>query len=136
MPRWFWVIYRQPGNKSWFKYDTSFLTVVIPGDFNAKSNLWYTNDINSYKGFKTRTHKYYWWLLAVIDLIFKTQKNLVVESELHSLLYPNCHHHITFAKFSLKTDYPVLMNGKSSIIKILSAFPTKPLPMMKETHQG
>ena len=59
-----------------------------------------------------------------------------MESELHSLLYPNCHYHITFAKFSLKIDYPLLMNGKSSIIKIQSAFPVKPLPIMKETHQG
>ena len=56
-----------------------------------------------------------------------------MESELHSLLYPNCHYHITFAKFSLKIDYPLLMNGKSSIIKIQSV---KPLRIMKETHQG
>ena len=35
-----------------------------------------------------------------IDLIFKTQPNLVVESGVHSSLHPNCQHQIVFAKFN------------------------------------
>ena len=40
------------------------------------------------------------------DLIFTTQPNLVMESGVHSSLHANCHHHITFAKFTLKIHYP------------------------------
>ena len=29
----------------------------------------------------------------------------MIESEVHSLLHSNCHHHITFAKFNLKIYY-------------------------------
>ena len=39
---------------------------------------------------------------SCIDLIFTTQPNLVVESGVHSSLYPNCHHQIVFAKFNLQ----------------------------------
>ena len=43
--------------------------------------------------------------LTFIDLIFTTQSNLVFESGVHSSLHPNCHRHLTFAKFILKILY-------------------------------
>ena len=96
-----------------------FLTVVL-GDFDAKTSLWYNNDIATYKGSKTDSVTSQFGLDQIIkertyiigdspsciDLIFTTQRNLVMESEVHSSLYSNCHHHITFAKFNLKTHYP------------------------------
>ena len=41
-----------------------------------------------------------------VYLIFTTQPNLVMESEVHSSLHSNCHHDIMFAKFNLKIHYP------------------------------
>ena len=41
-----------------------------------------------------------------IDLIFKSQPNLVMNSGGHSSLHPNCHHQILHAKFNLKLFYP------------------------------
>ena len=96
-----------------------FLTVIL-GDFNAKYSLWYNNDITTYEGSKTDGVTSQFGLQQIIkepthiigdsssciDLIFKTQPNLVIESGVHSSLHSNCHHHITFAKFSLKIHYP------------------------------
>ena len=98
-----------------------FLTVVL-GDFNAKTSLWYNNDITTYEDskiggvtsqsgleqiIKEPTH-----IIgdspSCIDLIFMTKSNLVTESGVHYSLYSNCHHHITFAKFNLKIHYPTL----------------------------
>ena len=41
-----------------------------------------------------------------IDILFSSQANLVIESGVHSLLYPNCHHQIIFAKFDLRVFCP------------------------------
>ena len=41
-----------------------------------------------------------------INLVFTSQPNLIVNSGTHSLLHPNCHHQIIYAKFSLKIHYP------------------------------
>ena len=41
-----------------------------------------------------------------IDILFSSQANLVIESGVHSLLNPNCHHQIIFAKFDLRVFYP------------------------------
>ena len=43
---------------------------------------------------------------SYIDLIFTSQPNLVMHSGVHPSLKPNCHHQITFAKFSFTTLYP------------------------------
>ena len=40
------------------------------------------------------------------DLIFRSQPKIVVESDVHPSLHPNCHHQIIFAKFNLKIYYP------------------------------
>ena len=89
-----------------------------------KSSLWYNNDLTTYEGskiddvivckcnddglqqiFKELTH-FIGDSLSCIDLIFTIQPNLVMESGVHSSLHANCHHHIEFAKFSLKIHYP------------------------------
>ena len=99
--------------------NNTFLTVIL-GDFNAKLSLWCNNDITTYEGskidgvtsqfglhqiIKEPTH-FIGDSSSCIDLIFTTQPNLVMESGVHSSLHANCHHHITFAKFSLKIHYP------------------------------
>ena len=43
---------------------------------------------------------------SCIDLIFTSQPDLVMESGVHSLLHPNCHQQVTYAKFNLKIHYP------------------------------
>ena len=45
---------------------------------------------------------------SCIDLVFKSQPNLVEESGVHPSLHPNCHHQIVFAKFNLIISYPPL----------------------------
>ena len=96
-----------------------FLTVVL-GHFNAKTSLWYKNDITTYEGSQIDSATSQFGLEQIIkkpthiigdsssciDLIFTTQPNLVMESEVHSSLHSNYHHHITFAKFSLRIHYP------------------------------
>ena len=37
---------------------------------------------------------------SCIDLIFTSQPNLVIESGVHSSLYANCHHQLTYVKFN------------------------------------
>ena len=96
-----------------------FLTVVL-GDFNAKSNLWYknnktTNECSKFDGIASQfglhqlinepTHLTR-NASSSIDLIFTSQPNLVMESDVHSSLHENCHHQITFAKFNLNIYYP------------------------------
>ena len=72
------------------------------------------------KGAKTDTLTSQFWLQQIIkepthilaesssciDLIFTSHQNLVIESVVHPFLHPNCHHQITYAKFSLKIHYP------------------------------
>ena len=41
-----------------------------------------------------------------IDLLFTSQTNLVTELGVHSSLYQNCHHQISFAKFHLRIFDP------------------------------
>ena len=41
-----------------------------------------------------------------INLLFTSQTNLVIESDVHSSLYPNCHHQISIAKSDLIIFYP------------------------------
>ena len=77
--------------------------IVILGDFNAKSSNWYKHDKTTYEGAKIEaitsqfglkqliqqpTHI----LSSCIDLVFKFQPNLVMESRVHSSLHENYHH--------------------------------------------
>ena len=97
----------------------SFLT-TITGDFNAKSCNWYSHDKTSFEGstIESITSQFGLHQLinepthllqsssSCIDLIFTSQPNIVVESDVHPSLHPNCHHQIIFAKFNLKIYYP------------------------------
>ena len=40
-----------------------------------------------------------------IDLIFRSQPNLITDSGVHSSLHSNCHHQIVFAKFNIPIVY-------------------------------
>ena len=107
-----------------FMTKNPFLTVIL-GDFNAKLSLWFNNDVTTCEGskidgvtsqsglqqiIKEPTHIIDDpWLC--IDLIFTTQRNLVMESGVHSSIHSNCHHHKTFTKLKyiihyLKIHYP------------------------------
>ena len=96
-----------------------FLLVAI-GDFNAKSKVWYCNDNTTDQGkalenvtsqfglhqvIKEPTHILH-NSSSCIDLIFGSQPNLIIESGVHPSLYPNCHHHLIYAKFNLQIYYP------------------------------
>ena len=84
--------------------DNPFLIVII-GDFNTKSTNWYKNGTTSYEGLKSdgitsqfglqqlinETKHITGSFSSCIDLIFTFQPNLVMESGVHSSLYPNCH---------------------------------------------
>ena len=43
---------------------------------------------------------------SCIDLIFKSQPNLVMESGVLLFPHPNCHHQVVFAKFNLSILHP------------------------------
>ena len=42
----------------------------------------------------------------IVDLIFTSHPNLVMESSVHLSVYSNCHHQRIFAKFNLQIYYP------------------------------
>ena len=96
-----------------------FLLTAI-GHFNANSSNWYNKGKTSFEGntienvtsqlglhqiINEPTH-----ILPIfsscIDLIFTSQRNMVIESGVHSSLHLSCHHQIVFAKFKLKICYP------------------------------
>ena len=94
--------------------------MVVLGDFNAKSNSWYTNDSTDIEESKSNilTSPFGFHQIineathilnnssSCIDLIFTSQPNLVTESGVHSSLHANCHHQITYVKFNLNAIYP------------------------------
>ena len=94
-------------------------TTVVLGDFNAKSNNWCKTCVTSLEGSKIDTITSSCGLnqliqeptyilnssSSCIDLIFTFQRNLVMESEIHSSLHLNCHHQIVFSKFNLSIFY-------------------------------
>ena len=96
-----------------------FLIILI-SDFNAKCACWYSKDNSTTGGSKLRLFTSQFGLNQIInepthitknsstciDLLFTSQTNLVIESGVHSSLYPNCHHQIIFAKFDLRIFYP------------------------------
>ena len=96
-----------------------FLMTTI-GNFNGKYKSWYSEDKTSFEGktIEFITSQFGLYLLInepthllensspCIDLIFKSQPNLVVESGVHPSLHPNCHHQIVFAKLNLMISYP------------------------------
>ena len=89
-------------------------------DFNAKSCNWYSHDKTSFEGSTIESINSQFGLYQLInepthllqnsssciDLIFTSQPNIVVESDVWPSLQPNCHHQIIFTKFNLKIYYP------------------------------
>ena len=98
----------------------SYLTVVI-GDFNVKSINWYKDDKTTANGTKLEIMTFHYGLTqkinepsriledasSCIDLNFTSQRNMFLDSGVHSSLHPNSHHQIVFAKFNLNAYYPL-----------------------------
>ena len=86
---------------------------VILGDFNARSQSWWSDDITSFEGSHidslTTTYGFHQLISdpthvlpnssSCIDLIF-------TDSGVHPTLHGNCHHQIIFSKFNLMIEYP------------------------------
>ena len=89
-------------------------------DFNIKSKNGYINDKTTTEGAKIEFVTSQYGLHQIInepthvlknsssciDLIFTSQSNLVVDSDVHPSLHPNCHHQIVYAKFNWKIHFP------------------------------
>ena len=94
--------------------------LVFLGDFNVISSSWYKHDKTTYEGSKIVAITSQFGLQPLItesthiltdsslciDLLFTSQPNLVMESEVHSSLHQNCHHQILYAKVNLKVCFP------------------------------
>ena len=85
----------------------------------AKSNNWCLNDINSFEGsqieflasqfaisqaIKAESH-YLGNSKPCIDLVFRLQLNMIMDSAVHPSLHSNCNHQIIYAKFGFKGFY-------------------------------
>ena len=96
-----------------------FLILVL-GDFNARMQGWYQNDITTFEGCKIDIATSQFGLSQIIkepthilsnstsciNLIFASQPNLVMHSGDHPSLHRNCHHQVIFVKFNLFIFYP------------------------------
>ena len=94
--------------------------VFVVGDFNARSDSWWPNDVNTIEGTQIEALTSLYGLhqiisepthitpysLSCIDLLFTNQPNMVLNSGVHPSLYEKCHHQIVFAKINLKIDFP------------------------------
>ena len=112
---------------------------VILGDFNARSQSWWSDDMTSYEGSHIDSLSYGFHKLisdpthllpnsfSCIDLIFTDQPDLAADSGVHPILHGNCHHQIIFSKFNLMIEYPppydrlVWDNKKANIDSIQKA---------------
>ena len=93
---------------------------IITGDFNARSQSWWSNLIlitegskllalSSLNGFSQlinepthiQTNS-----TSCIDLTFTDKPGLSVNYGVHSTLHPNCHHQIIYSTFNLDICYP------------------------------
>ena len=88
---------------------------ITTGDFNARSQSWWSNDINTTAGLKLPTlysSNGFFQLInepthiqtnntSSIDLLFTDKPGLSVNSGVHSSLDPNCHHQIIYSTFNL-----------------------------------
>ena len=101
-------------------FQTNPFLVIALRDSNAKSTHWYKNDktttevskipnLTSQYGLKQIINQSKYILnnsSSCIDLLFTSQRNLVMESGVHSSLHLNCDHRIIYARFNLKIYYP------------------------------
>ena len=72
---------------------------------------------------------------SCIDLIFRSQSNLVMESGVYLSLHRNRYHRIVLAKFNLKRWYPTSSESEIGIMKIrmLTLFVDKSISSLVET---
>ena len=82
------------------------LFIIILGDFNARSSVWWTKDITTTEGTQleslTGVHGFHQLISqpthllpqssSCVDLIFTDQPNLIVDSGVQPSLHSNCHH--------------------------------------------
>ena len=94
--------------------------IGILGDFNAKLSTWGRSDKSIYEGSRINDLVSNYDLQQLvnkpthrtgsssfcIDILFFSQSNLVMGSDVHPSLHPNCHHQIIYVKFKLKVYYP------------------------------
>ena len=109
--------------------------MVVFGDFNAKSNSWYSNDNTHIKGSKINTLTAGFGFNQItnkpthilsnsspcIDLIFTSQSNLVIESGVHSSLHANRPYQISYVKFNLNVFYPPLYEREAWDYKLANS---------------
>ena len=96
-----------------------FLTIMI-GGFNPKCKQWCEIDKTSFEGSQLQLLTSKFGLSQIItalthileksrsciDLLFTSQPNKVMKSEVHTSVHPHYHHQIIFAKFDLNSFYP------------------------------
>ena len=96
-----------------------YLTLLL-GDYNARNTNWWHHDITTTEGIQLETTTTIYGLQQLIDepthihknssscidLIFTNQPNLIVNRGTHPSLHENCQHQITFAKATLRVEYP------------------------------
>ena len=93
---------------------------IITGEFNARSQFLWSNDINNTEGSKLlalSSSNGFSQLIneptniqtnstSCINLIFTDKPGLSVDSGVHSSLHPNCHDQIVCSTFNLNVCYP------------------------------
>ena len=100
---------------------------LITGDFNARSVLWWSNDINTTEGLKLSLMSSsvgFTQLInepthiqssssSCIDLIFTDQPNFSVNCGVQASLHPNCYHQIVYSRFNLENIFKeYIPNGR------------------------
>ena len=93
--------------------------MLLLGDFNAKSKMWFINDQSSREvsQLESLTSLYGMKQLiaepshvlenssSCIDLIFTNQSNLIMDAGVHPSHHLKCHHQVIYAKFNLQIEY-------------------------------
>ena len=96
-----------------------YLTLLL-GDYNVRNTNWWHHEITAIEGIQLKTTATNYGLQQLIDepthirknsssyidLIFTNQPNLIVNRGTHPSLHENCQHQITFAKATLRVEYP------------------------------
>ena len=128
---------------------------IILGNFNARSKLWWPEDVTSYEGTQIEPLKTMHGLQQLIsdpahllpnpssciELIFTDQPNLAVNSGVHLSLHVKCHHQIIYCKFNLMIVYgwfwrKKLKQGYQNFFFQLSVFSQPVFLLENPTHWG
>ena len=85
---------------------------LLTGPFDARSPEWWKNDHTAAEGLQVESLTSFYVLTQVIsqptpilptsnsciDVVFTNQLNLIIESDVHTPLLPNCYHQFVFTK--------------------------------------